>query len=627
MQLAFGWRTPEAMHADTPALDMAAMLLGTGRASRLYRALRDHKLVTSISASNHTPGDVGVFTIHAEVSPELARDAARAIWSEVLALREQPASEMELLRARRILQSQWLRRLESMDGQAMWLSSWEALGGWQLGQQYYARMMSLTGAEVMQAARKYLELDQLSVGAYRPRGAPAIAASASDMRAVLAESMIPLQRIDAEHVRETPLVWPQRPKMELVSGRVQLFRGENGVPILVRRTSGSPLVHATLQSLGGVHMEDQTRAGLTLLMARTAIKGTMRRTTSEIADELEIHGGSLAAGAGLESFGWTLAAPLEHLDAVLDIFADVTQEPSFHEDSLEAERAVLAGEIRLLRDDMYRFPIRLAMQTAYGAHPYGRSVQGDEETIRAVQADDLAAWHARNVMNGPVALAIVGDMPEELLAEKVATAFQRLRYSENRGASVPVWPAEQVMQVERRDKAQTAIAVAMSGVSRTSPSRFAAELVATIGSGLGGRFFDELRDRQSLAYTVQAFPVERRAGGAFLGYIATSPEKEEIALEGLTAEMEKLGREPVSDEELVRAKEYTIGSRAIRMQSGAAVLSEIVDAYLYGTGLEEIEEADSRVRSVTAEEIMAFAGEHFRADRRAVGIVRGEVKD
>jgi zinc protease len=165
--------------------------------------------------------------------------------------------------------------------------------------------------------------------------------------------------------------------------------------------------------------------------------------------------------------------------------------------------------------------------------------------------------------------------------------------------------------------------MAFAGPSRGNPERFAARLIATMASGLGGRFFDELRDRRSLAYTVHAFAVERLLAGMFVAYIATSPAREEEARAGLAAEFEKLRSSPVGADELARAQTYTIGAHAIRQQSGASVLADIIDAWQFGRGLDELDEFQSRVLAVTPDEIHAVAKRYFDLSRVVEGIVRG----
>jgi zinc protease len=189
----------------------------------------------------------------------------------------------------------------------------------------------------------------------------------------------------------------------------------------------------------------------------------------------------------------------------------------------------------------------------------------------------------------------------------------------------PQWPATTASEVETRDRAQTAMALLFAGPSRSDPERFAAAMIATVASGLGGRFFDELRDKRSLCYTVNAFVAERALAGAFGAYIATSPEQESAARDGLLAEFARLRDEPVTDKELLRAQTYAIGIHAIRQQSGAAVLSDVVDAYLFGE-LSELDEYESRIRAVTPAAMQRVALEYFDPARRVEGIVRGTGK-
>ena len=176
---------------------------------------------------------------------------------------------------------------------------------------------------------------------------------------------------------------------------------------------------------------------------------------------------------------------------------------------------------------------------------------------------------------------------------------------------------------ESRQKKQTALALAFPSPTRTDDARYAAALIGGVASGLGGRFFDELRDRRSLAYTVHAHSAERRLAGMFIAYIATSPEKELEAREGLLREFAKLREAEVTPDELSQAKAYALGTHAIRQQSGGAVLSELIDAWLVGTGLEEIDEYDARVRAVTAREMRELAERYFDEGRLVEGIVRG----
>src|SRR5207342_2171749 len=137
-------------------------------------------------------------------------------------------------------------------------------------------------------------------------------------------------------------------------------------------------------------------------------------------------------------------------------------------------------------------------------------------------------------------------------------------------------------RVVARDKAQAAIAMAFPGVSRRNPDRAAAQVWAAVASGLGGRLFEALRDRRSLAYTVVASAWLKARAGALVTYIATSPEREEEAREAMLRELGTFAREPVSDTELRQAVNYLVGQAAVSRQSGGAVAAEILEAWVAG---------------------------------------------
>jgi zinc protease len=621
-QLALGWRTVPTLHHDTPLLDAAAAVLGTGRASRLYRSVREKKLAASISAYNYTPTDLGVFVVHAEGPPDTAIDAARVTWSQLRDMREAGIGRDELWRARRIFESQWIRRLETMEGQANHLAEWEALGEWTLGDQYLERLLTAAPEQVTEAVQRYLTPELAALLLYRPTSTPPTMRDTETMRELLdasPASPLPTQP-PLQAVVSPPMV--VTPHLERVVGRVRVYRSSSGIPILVRRKA-SAIVHLGVQILGGASDEPVDYAGLTSIVARTAIKGTARRTAAQLAEESETLGGSIAPSAGAEAFGWSFSVPAQHLDAAMALLAEVVTEASFAEEAIATEKTIAIADLALLRDDMYRYPMRLLIQGAFAGHPYGIPANGVEQTIARIEADRVRSWHHDQVLNGAAVIAIVGDVDPDEAATLAATRFAALRTREPARLGPPAWPDRPTVVAESRQKKQTALALAFPSPTRREGTRYAASLIGGVASGLGGRFFDELRDRRSLAYTVHAHSAERRLAGMFIAYIATSPDKEQEAREGLLREFAKLRDAEVSDDELRQAKSYAIGTHAIRQQSGGAVLSELIDAWLVGTGLEELDEFEERVTAVTAREMRELAERYFDEQRLVEGIVRG----
>jgi len=623
-QLLLGWRTPGALDPDTAVLDVAASILATGRASRLYRSVREKKLASSVTAYDYTPTELGVFVVHAETEPEITAQAGGVIWDQLHQLRVGALEEHELTRVRRIFEARWVRRLETAEGRANHLAEWEALGGWRMGEEYFERFMSASADDVQRVARKYLAEERAAALIYRPESSPVVAQDAADMQRILSAGRSDrLASIPPRTVPATPEKKQTGVEFKGEEAGVSVFRTAEGIPVLVRRKVGTPMANIGIYIVGGAVEEEENEAGLTLLAARTMLKGTTTRTAAQIAEGAEMLGGTISASAGSDSFGWSFSVPKARLAEALELLADVIQRPTIPEDSFETERTVALSNVAMLRDDMYRYPMRLASSVAFGGHPYGRPTMGTEESLRAISAEQAREWHRSRVLESAAVIGIVADVDVKEVADLVAREFSALEPRKNPKVGKPRWPKTVKIVAESRDKSQTAIALVFPAPSRTDDSRFAAALIGTVASGLGGRFFDELRDRQSLAYTVHAGVSEKRMAGIFASYIATSPEKEEIARHGLLAEFAKLRDAPVGEDELSRAKQYTIGTHAIAQELGASLLAEMLDAWMFGAGLHELTEYDARVRAITAQEMRDVARRYFDPARRVEGIVRG----
>ena len=409
-------------------------------------------------------------------------------------------------------------------------------------------------------------------------------------------------------------------------GGARLSTPSAGVPVLVRRKPGA-LCTPGVFALGGARDEPPERAGLTSHARRArrsrAPRAAPRRRSPRTG---ELLGGSVGGAAGSESFGWSISVPRRHAaPRRSSCWRTWRSSPTIPDDALETERTIALADLAALRDDMYRYPVRLATAAAFAGHPYGVPASGDEVTLPRITADEVrdVAPGARAGRAAVVVARRRRRRPDELAG--LAARRLRRRCAGASAASLrrrPCGRPRSCSAVEQREKAQTALALLFPGPARTDDARFAAAMIAGVASGLGGRFFDELRDKQSLGYTVHAFASERALAGAFVAYIATAPEKEEVARRGLLAEFAKLREAPVTAKELEQAQTYAIGMHAIRQQSGGAVLGDMVDAWLFGR-LAELDAYEARVRGVTAPAMQALARRYFDESRRVEGIIRG----
>ncbi|HET9986468.1 MAG TPA: pitrilysin family protein [Longimicrobiales bacterium] len=620
-----GWRTPGTTHEDTPALDVLAVVLGQGRASRLYQGVRELGLVTSIQSQNYTPTELGVFGISAELRPESAPAALEAIAREVEGVRAAPVTSRELERARNILEARVVRRVETAEGQANLLADWQALGDWRLAERYLERLAATTLEDLHRVAEEYLDLDATTLLLYRPREAPPLGVDAPTLREVLRQAAATARPVRETEPPELPvpleLVPPQSVRVE---DDVHFYDLADGTRLAVKPRRSTPLVSMTIAFRGGSAHEEPANAGLTSLMARASVKGTARRTAAELAEATESLGGAISPSVGADTFSWSLSLPSRHFERGFALLADPALHPSFPEPEVERERKVALSDLERVRDDTYDYPMQLFLETAFAGSSYGLTLADAEATMRRAGREEVAAWHRREVLEGERWVLVVGDVDPDTAAAVVARELEALEPPRPRGpARLPRWPATPASLEATLAKAQTALALGFPGPDRSDPDRYAVQVLSSVVSGLGGRFFEELRGRRSLSYTVAAYPITRWLAGAFVAYMATAPEQEEEARAALLREFEKLREEPVTADELERAKRYTIGAWQIRQQTNGAQLGNILGAVMLGSGLDEVREFEKRIRAVTPEAILGVARRYFEPERMVQGIVRG----
>ncbi len=618
-ELVLGWRAVGPLHPDAPALDLAAAVLAAGRASWLHRALRETGVVTSISAYNFCPTELGLFVCSADLDPARLEESLRGIAREIQRLGDQGPTSEDLERARTLLVARWARRLESMEGRASDLASAEALRDFTWLDTEYEAMLAVSTSDVQSVVRRYFEPSRVSAVAYLPhgRGEDLTPARLQTYFTKPAESRPP-QFVSVPTVaRSTPL----RVAGELVAEVLHVALP--GVDLLVRRKKGVPTVTLGAYRLRE-HFEVFERAGLGALAVRSAVRGAGPFDAVQLAFAFERLGGVLAPVISADWFGFGATVLAEHVEPAALLLRTVMGEPTFPDPAIAVERGALIEEVAQVADDMLRYPFQLAMGAAFGDRTYGVPLSGTIESLSTLTPEDVRTWQRSESGQGRVTVIAVGEIDPARVAEQLAGVFHDLPAAEA-AARGPSRSTSLIPEHRGRErtKAQSAFAMVFPGPSRIAPERHAAQVWAAIASGLGGRLFEALRDRRSLAYTVMASAWQRHHAGALLTYIATSPEREGEAREAMLTELDNFRRRPVEQHELDQAVSYLSGQALVSRQSAGSLAGEILDSWLAGAGLVELADPTAGFRSVTIDQILELSGRCLDPGMRAEGIVRG----
>ena len=590
----FAWHIPELRHADVAALDVLAVLLGSGRSSRLFQQVRERQgVVHHVDAWTYSPGLPGLFGISAIVDADQFEAANAAILAEIEKVKSLSVSADELQKAIKQFISATLSSRKTMEGQAQNLGgNWLAANDLNFSERYLAAVKRVTTDDVQRVARLYLAPENRTLYALLPEGAsPKLKAN------VEANTDHPIQQI------ELP----------------------NGLRLLVKEDHRLPFVEFRAVFQGGVLAETATNNGATALLAKLLVKGTTTRTAEKIATEIESVGGHLDSYGGNNSFGVNAEVLSDDFATGLGLLADVILNPVFPADELEREVEVQFASIQARRDELLK-SASLAMRRAlFGNIGYGLDPLGTEESISRLQPADLKSFHQKFAVPNNCVLAIFGDVKIGAVRAAVEQAFAGWKKSAEFLLNAQPITLNSLKRAEEfRDKKQAVLVIGFPGTTIQSEDKYALDLLQECCSDLGSRLFLRIREQLGLAYYVGAQNFAGRAPGYFAFYTGTEPANAAQVETELLKEAELLRTEGLTADELRRAKAKIIGGKKIaRADLGHLASTSALDE-LYGLGWNRAELDDAKYEAVTLEQVKAAANEYLKPDAFVVSIVRPE---
>jgi len=626
------WPASRFRDRDATHLDLLAYVLGECESSRLVRKIREGEaLVDRIDAGAYTPLDRGLFSIGFETDANRLLDATRRVIEEVDRLRREPVSDAELERARvNFLASEQFDR-ESVSGVASKLGSFEAIGrGWQSEAEVLETLRNTTPNDLLQAAQQYLLPEALTIAALIPEStdpgldeqairravAQGVEAAAEPKQVAHEETNTPKQQTTAAGQPTDRLRFgPMRPAADGAGERLDATLA-NGLDLHVLRRPEVPIVAIRLASLGGLLCENESNSGLTRFLAAMWTRGTRMDSAAGFARKSEELAAEIDGFSGRNSIGLTLDCLSENLEPAFDLFSQALLEPRLDPEEIERERRETLAALERRHDSLGQQAFQLFARTEFEQHPYRMTILGEPKSVTGFTVEDLVAHANRLVTADRAAIAVVGDVDPEVVGRLVEsrlgsmpTAADRFDMPREEPRNVGIRGSELIM-----DRAQAHLVIGFRGISVADPDRYTLELIAQILAGQGGRLFLDLRDRQSLAYTVAASNVEGLSEGYFTIYIATAPEKVERARAGIFEEIDRLVTKAPSREELQHAIRFGTGTFAIGSQRSHARAAHLALDSIYGLGPDHGDSYPEAIARVTPEDVLRVAQRIFRLD-------------
>ena len=479
------------------------------------------------------------------------------------------------------------------------------------------RLEQVTAADVQRVAAVTVTPRQRTVGWYLPQeGAQSAAAAAAVVPPVV-------------HWRAEAAGTPTMSSPVVGSEQIQRAVLPHGLRLLTVDRPGSGMVALQALITAG-SLFDGDRPGLARFVAATLQRGTRGHSARELAERMDGLGAMLAILPGAEVVGVAGRVLSEDVSTYLRLVGEVLTAPAFPVAEVEKARGELLTALRVSAMDTRYVAEQTFRRLAFPpGHPHAQPPAGDEHVLQSLDAGALAAFHDRYFRSARAILVLVGDLrPDQAVAE-----VEKALGSWTRGSTTadPVVPAPRVPAAVRREavalpgKSQSDIVVGGVAVDRRDPAYYAVALATYILGGLGmmGRVGERVREAMGMAYYAH---VEARAGllaGPWWARAGVHPSNVQRAVDAIVEEVGKFQREGPTPAEVSDARDYLIGSLAVRLETHGGLAAALAEIELYDLGLDYLLRYPAIIRGVSPEEMQA-AARRFPTDRYALAIAGPE---
>lgn len=602
-QIQIGYSGPSVAEPYTPALDVACSAIGQGESSRLYqRLVKEKKVALDCHFGLASTAHCGLVSLSLVCIPERTTEAvteARLLFDEIatdgIRLRE-------IDRVKSSVEAEIVVAKETVEGYARRLGYYYSQFGDPLYEKRYVEAALSTEPDA--AHRAFTECLM----------APPVVSLARPNAAAVSEKEI-MKALRPTRARRRPLP-PPAPVLERTT--------ISNVTCLLKKVDSLPVIALKLVFKGGVRAEAGRPAGLAHLFQRVWTSGTPSFTALQIADQLERLGASLHGFAGRNTMGVSCEFLAKQWPVIKPMLSEVILAPTFPTNELETERDLILRDIAAETDSPGALCQSNFLEALYGSHPYGRSPIGTTESVSSMDQNTLKDFYRDSITRRDAVLSVVGAVESEGWLAEVGSILAKLPATGPglRPFPVPVGPTDLDVRIALKQPLQQShVLVGFLGPDCNSPHRYALKLLSSALAGQGGRLFLELRDKQSLAYTVSPLSSDGPEPGVFGFYIGCAPDKVPRAIAGIRAELNRILDKALSSTELERAKRYWIGRFELDMQRYSAQALTFALDESYGLGFRHALEVSDRIRAVRSEDVLQAARTYLSPERAVLSVV------
>ena len=393
---------------------------------------------------------------------------------------------------------------------------------------------------------------------------------------------------------------------------IEIATLKNGVRVI-----SEEMGHVRSVSLGvwirtGSRRETSQENGISHFIEHMLFKGTKNRSAEEIARSVDSIGGGLDAFTAKEMVSYNTKVLDEHLPIAFDVLADMVRNPLFREEDIEKEKGVILEELKMDVDNPEYLLHDIFSSNFYKDHPLGKPIIGSKDTIRAFDRDMIDSYFQRYYSPSNILITAAGNLNHAELVELARQHFEDLPVNNLLAPEVAPVPHARLVFRNKTSLEQTHLYMGVPAYPFPHELRFACYTLNTIlGGGMSSRLFQNIREKQGLAYAVYSELSMYRDTGCMAIYAGTAVETCGKVIDSIVKEFRELKENLVPAEELRRAKDNLKGNFMLGLESTSSRMGNLARQDLYFQRFFTLDEMLASIEAVTAEQVQQIAREFF----------------
>lgn len=402
----------------------------------------------------------------------------------------------------------------------------------------------------------------------------------------------------------------------------QVTKLDNGLRIITEQVRDVDSVALSIRVGVGSRAESASQNGISHFLEHMAFKGTKTRTAFEIAKAFDDIGGVFNACTGRESTTYYAKVLKKDIKTGIDILIDILMNSTFPEDELEREKGVVIQEIFQTNDSPSDIIFDKYFEAAYKDQPFGRSILGTQDTVKSFTREDLNNYINEHYFGENMLFTVAGNVEHEEVTKDFLSKIHSKELKKKQSASYIGGE-----YLENRKLDQVHLLIGLPSVSRHDDRYHTFKVLNSIlGSGMSSRLFQEVREKQGLAYSVYSFNSSYADTGILSIFAGTDSSNLDKLLKSITTELKKLSTDDLKEEEVNRVKER-IKSQILMSRESVGSRAEALGHY-YGNYNKYISKNEliEKISAVTATDVKKAAEELLSQHEKTTLAAVGEIK-